>query len=378
METEACPNCGLKTKDETAGRRRTVLLIAPVVLLGLILPWLLDWTRFTNRTPDSSAINIKSFGAIGDGASDDTRAILAAIAHADSTGRFAVYFPAGDYKFSRTIRLSNFISLIGDGVDVSILRYTGSGSAISINGTARDQIVKNQITGFSIYGNPAATDGLLLNYASYSRFDNLRFYRFTIGVLIEHSWLNTFTGVIAEACQQDGFNLGTNANSNALIHCSATTNARSGFFIEGVRGGALTDCNAELNGINIYICASKKRPTEKITVMGGYFEGAKTESVFITSTDDGVMPKAVTIRDAYFVALVEGTVGVRVRECDTLVVDGCHFSRAGKPFGYSLYLQDNGTVSQIVWGAGNLDESINGKFAGINMAYSSVHTNTTP
>src|SRR5262245_20843652 len=80
----------------------------------------------TPRTmPDRLAevVNVKDFGATGNGSTDDTAAIQAAIDHAMSHHRYTVYMPEGTYKTSDTIHLGygwiagaqnmNTISLVG-------------------------------------------------------------------------------------------------------------------------------------------------------------------------------------------------------------------------------------------------------------------------
>lgn len=61
--------------------------------------------------------NVRSYGAAGDGTTDDTAAIIAAFQAAENTGgRKVIYFPTGTYKIVGTLPLSGFSSAIrGDG-----------------------------------------------------------------------------------------------------------------------------------------------------------------------------------------------------------------------------------------------------------------------
>jgi hypothetical protein len=79
-----------------------------------------------NRFAD--VVNVKDFGAIGDGIADDTAAIQAAINAANSKGGALIEIPAGTYKLSSalTITQPNFIK--GAGIGITILVQT--------NGTA--------------------------------------------------------------------------------------------------------------------------------------------------------------------------------------------------------------------------------------------------
>jgi len=67
------------------------------------------------------------FGVKGDGATDDTAALQNAIDSLylrglDENDRAALHLPAGDYLINGTIYLPPFVSLIGDGVDKTIIR----------------------------------------------------------------------------------------------------------------------------------------------------------------------------------------------------------------------------------------------------------------
>jgi hypothetical protein len=78
-------------------------------------------------------VSVKDFGAVGDGTTDDTTAVLNALASLTSGG--ALYFPAGTYKFLRgtgaliadTIPTNN-VTVYGDGADSIISGFNGAGS----------------------------------------------------------------------------------------------------------------------------------------------------------------------------------------------------------------------------------------------------------
>lgn len=319
----------------------------------------------------SGAVNVRWFGAKGDNATNDTAAIQAAITCQSSSGGI-VLLPRGEYQITDTLSLPGLVSLIGDGMDSTVIRYTGSGIAISISGTSLSQKVKNMIRDMAVYGSASSTNGLYLNYAPYGFYENLRFYGFNIGVAVENSWDAVFVHVIGDTCRQDGWNFGLNANAIGMLHCMAFSNVRAGFFIEGSLSLVLTDCNSESNAYNVYISTNTGKPTEKISIHGGYYEGATNYEVFLVRTAGTPYPKAISVRDAYFVALAAGKQAIRVSGVETLLIDGCHFSDIGTAFDESLYLVDGGFSSGVIWGVGNLDESTNGIYKGAGMAYDTI------
>ena len=80
--------------------------------------------------------NVKDFGAVGDGDSDDTDAINRALyqlfcREANEEVRRSLYFPAGIYLVSGTIKVPPFAKLYGEGANSTTIRYTSSdGSTI--------------------------------------------------------------------------------------------------------------------------------------------------------------------------------------------------------------------------------------------------------
>jgi hypothetical protein len=71
------------------------------------------------------SVSVKDFGAVGDGVTDDTAAIQAAINVAAK-----IIVPAGTYKVTNTLALKDNTTFQGDGVGLTIINY-GSSAALS-------------------------------------------------------------------------------------------------------------------------------------------------------------------------------------------------------------------------------------------------------
>src|SRR5450631_3918885 len=65
---------------------------------------------------NNTFINIKNYGAVGDGVTDDATSIQNAINHANSLGGGTIFFPSGTYIIGTTILMYSSIKLIGDGI----------------------------------------------------------------------------------------------------------------------------------------------------------------------------------------------------------------------------------------------------------------------
>jgi hypothetical protein len=107
------------------------------------------------------ALNVKTFGAKGDGITDDYAAILAAQSAA-ATAHACVYFPNAIYAFGTPITVTaHGTCWIGD--YGSTLKYTGTAtsSAITLDGTGASNGIRVDLSSLRL-------DGKLANYALYA------------------------------------------------------------------------------------------------------------------------------------------------------------------------------------------------------------------
>lgn len=118
---------------------------APDYIAGLSLEHIAsapgDWRSALGLT---NPINVKHYGATGDGATDDAAAIQSAInAAQDGTSPNAVYFPPGVYIISTGLTITQPICAFGDNftgkfntspyrVVGAEIRYTGTGTALDV------------------------------------------------------------------------------------------------------------------------------------------------------------------------------------------------------------------------------------------------------
>lgn len=101
--------------------------------LLVIKQWITGLTvdPLNSGTSTSNITSVKTYGAVGDGITDDTNSVLAAIT-ATATGN-RLYFPTGTYKLSTwTVQTINKVfSVIGDGIGNSIIKGTIGNSFFS-------------------------------------------------------------------------------------------------------------------------------------------------------------------------------------------------------------------------------------------------------
>ena len=209
----------------------------------------------TSSNKFSDLISIKDFGAVGDGLTDDTNAIINALAAANS-----VFVPEGTYLISSTITLTERQSLIGAGqksvikgnsnlfnlieitsdhVKMSDLRLENGDVAIKLYGVVRP-VVQCSITDITI--TQPNTGVQLDGYTDTNK----------------PCYWNNFTRVLVEQPAVNGFHLtktgaGDSPNANKFHNCRAYSLGAdisgAGFYIEhGSFNNSFVDCEANVKG----------------------------------------------------------------------------------------------------------------------------------
>lgn len=232
--------------------------------------------------------NVKTFGAVCDGITDDHVAIQAAItaAQASSPAGGVVSFPLATCYLG-TVGLTitgNGVRLVGQagsggvsgGLVGTILTYNGTGSAITVGVTdvlnyndAIDQIL---IKANSAAAASATAVGLTMNNAQYFTSHNLGINGFAAGV-----------GLLSQANGASGFSAtntfyDVNFYANHIGVRSTTINSGIGENILGIHGGwIIGDLSAGSIGLDLQANSN-----------GGVFENIDIESFAIGIKDAGV------------------------------------------------------------------------------------------
>ena len=117
-----------------------------------------------NVTIHIDYINVKHFGAKGDGVTDDTSKIQAAIALAETIGGGAVFFPSGNYVVDATLTIeADNVSLLGVGAASIITSKSTTNNVIDIY-SSLGTINKIIIEKLSFNSSVTRTAGTCLNF----------------------------------------------------------------------------------------------------------------------------------------------------------------------------------------------------------------------
>lgn len=134
---------------------------------GVMAPRTLVAADIPNLAP---VFNVKNYGAIGDGAADDSTAVIATIAAAYAAGGGTVYFPVGTYKILSQLLIPNNsgapyyeqvpLRLLGDGPSIIAAHdVTNGGSILDLRNNAATAKIDTRGFGYLEMARLTLTDG---------------------------------------------------------------------------------------------------------------------------------------------------------------------------------------------------------------------------
>lgn len=253
--------------------------------------------------------SVRDFGAVGDGITDDTEAIQAAVDYVASIGGGTVFFPVGVYRTTKSIKWKSRVKALGCGMDEggsgihmdgtlfsAILNTDGAGTGD--DGDNPDVWLRNcsfenmYIDGAGLTYDKESADGkgLFILYMKYPVFRDF-IVKNTIGTGFGCDFLvdGIFDNCHAINCGrnwttggvgQSGIGIGTGAvpEENVIItNCTAKDCGNYGFFVEtqqnakGIQSkyAKFIGCHAENNRINFGNKGSGATQFSTITSEGG-------------------------------------------------------------------------------------------------------------
>ncbi|MFF9215636.1 glycosyl hydrolase family 28-related protein [Streptomyces viridosporus] len=276
-------------------------------------------TTSTTR-PVLDWLNIREFGAQGDGVTDDTAAVQAAISAASTAGGGTLYLPAGRYLLGGSLTWASGVSAIGAGARVSILQSTNQNN---------DCIIGTDLSDVTL-------QGLQLSGPGRGFGSGIRFTRFSApsitGIALRDLLIQSFGGdgvyghqlagsvlhrVRVRTCGGTGFHLQAPTDtvlggaSTSLVGCTAEGCVTGGFWLDGMAYTSLASCAVQQSpvGYRLDSCTAvaltgcgAEQCTTGLTVYGGTGNtatGFNTQesdgtSVWLTGSAKGVVLTGVT------------------------------------------------------------------------------------
>jgi hypothetical protein len=249
-----------------------------------------------NRFAD--VVNVKDFGAVGDGVTDDTAAIQAAIDYAEGE----VYFPVGNYKISSSLNINNnSIRLVGSSRYSTLITQTTLNSKI-VNISTSSYFCGIEHLSFRYQGTPASGATAIFCGGSYCTLKDFVVRNAYIGV----EWYQGVAGKASDFEILDYENIGLYVHElNDLMVSRFIMNA--GNTTRGASGGICLEENVEA-----FICSD-----------GDILLGQYSMTMVVPVFAIGRRPAYNNFTNVFFDSAANGT---RIYRCVETEFVGCWFS----------------------------------------------------
>lgn len=283
--------------------------------------------------------SVKDYGATGDGTTDDTTAIQAAI----DAGKNVLFFPEGTYKITAPLNIPTGagMTLMGAGFNETVLAGTGTFASIINIGSTAAQTTRGTIANMKL----SVTSGTI-NYGIYgSRVDHWSFIRvyatgFALaGISTGYGWSNNFLD--CEMSNNAGHGLKLNVDhltgGNNVINiwgCRIFNNTLHGIFGISGSGIVIDGCTIETNAAGgIYL-----RAFDSVKI-NSYFEGNTATGYVFTTPSRTIKADIILNGGANDVTMGTGT------PCTGITIESCHVTITGTP---TSFVYDAGAVDMEI------------------------------
>ena len=263
------------------------------------------------------SVSVRDFGAVGDGVTDDSAAIQAALDYAESTTK-AVYIPVGTYAVSQTLKIAKFTTIRGEGRHFSVI----TGVPFSMT----TPIFTNKVPEFIGFLNLSDFAIVGGSYGIYFNITSEIAYNFISGLLISSQSSDNFY-------------------ANKLLQ---TTDFRDCRFMGAKRGIVCASWTANLN--NFYNCEFYNHVYESISFVSN--EINNFIGCHFGSAPNTANATTIIVQDSrnlnFYGCYFEGGHARLLYETDSddsVTFENCHFTGAGVPSITPLTFVSDGIVN---------------------------------
>jgi hypothetical protein len=316
-------------------------------------------TKVSFSMIDGASINVQDYGATGDGTTNDQAAIQAAIDAATAANK-TVYLPAGRYRVTGPLVLTNNSSLIGDNLGGGDYRTLNLGGTIieldsATPGTnlfnvsqaaLRSGFVWNiAICNMSLTNNGSGGNGLNLVNVANSFFENLFVEAFNYGIRISNGMLNTFNRASVQLCGVSSFYVeadNSTTTTQVFNECVAResdwgwimASTATSYSIDTVLNACLVE-STKVGGISLHkSCAAtfndmycENVPDDRVITNGAMFSLHKSGSGTVSPANSRAVFNGGNLAGGNF-GLFSGSSVMDIGECNFIQVNGSVLQRA--------------------------------------------------
>lgn len=199
----------------------------------------------------NTGLDVKWYGAVGDGVADDTAAFQVAVSNALARGH-KLMIPAGTYRLTGSIsKNQDFIcpDIEGEGAGSTVLDVTGlapgSAGLRLVGGSGR--LANARLEGLTFRGASNGVVGIEVDGQCGVTIQDCTFYHLDVGVLLHNQNVGAFTEyIVADTCTFDA--------------CRRALEYRSNNGVESFHGSGLRNCTINSQGAENVVIGPGCRP----------------------------------------------------------------------------------------------------------------------
>lgn len=270
----------------------------------LIKSWINDIDQANSL---GSYTNVRSYGATGDGTTDDTQAIQNAINDVPKNNGGLILFPTGTYKITSTLTLYANTSLYGTNIFASVITMDGQNKPF-FKATDLDDVNIKNLTFNSVKGqfNGGITFDTLNNAnVQHLNVENVQLNNSSSdGFTVVNPLMSSIKQVLVDHSRKSGFNIYSSNSYDSNISmesCFASNNEQFGFKLDGLTFSNFTNCVAEVN-------------------YGGFH---------INNVHGSTFNACGEINNHYDGGLADSGIGYNVTNSDSLTFNGAYSDKSG-------------------------------------------------
>lgn len=227
-------------------------------------------TKVSYSMIEGAVVNVLDFGAVGNGTTDDTAAIQAAINSLSATGG-VVYLPINTYKITAPLtNTKSGVSLVGDGSAATIISNSQTGDAI-VFGDAVNELTQCRIVGMKIQGSVTSGRGFYGKiFGSQCELNDVYVNSGSVGIQLDSCYVSKYYNVWVRSTVSHGIFVNNISHNTSFIGCKVQLAGGNGMVIQGCYNVLVTGSNFEFNQIN-QIAVSNG--CAGVDIADNYFEG---------------------------------------------------------------------------------------------------------
>ena len=234
----------------------------------------------------TGAVNVKWFGATGDGATNDFQAIQNAITWVESLANGgAIFVPSGEYNIEDVLEFSGDkpITFYGEGQGSSVINVIGAIMGLHLGTGTGDKTIDIRVASLSILGGGTGTIGIQVDRLHQILLDRCYIEGFaTAGVDMNMAYNNELRDLFIVDCGR-GIIIDENNEYTLITRCKVYSCTTVGIHFRNgsCSGSKVMFCDIEGNQIGIKIDAGSVENVESMGVIGCYFKDQIADNVLV-------------------------------------------------------------------------------------------------